>query len=104
MDLFTVNNKFSRSFKREEFAPAKPIEPPKLKKVKKLTSSEEEEKKEADAKNKEPAYPTIFISNVPHTETIESIKKFCKEFGEVQSVRLRSIPMRASIALQRYME
>jgi RNA recognition motif-containing protein len=94
MDLFADNNKFSRSFKREEFAPKPVVEKPTKVNAKRPSSEDESgEKKEADAIEKDPEYPTVFIGNVPHSETIESIKKFCKEFGEVQSVRLRSIPM-----------
>lgn len=36
---------------------------------------------------------TIFIGNISLSEDIKSIRKFCKQFGEVESVRLRSIPM-----------
>eukprot|EP01038_Epipyxis_sp_PR26KG_P008991 gene8991-12126_t len=38
-------------------------------------------------------YRTIFIGNLPITETSKSITKLCKEFGEVESVRLRSVPV-----------
>ena len=36
---------------------------------------------------------TVFIGNVPVSETIKSITKFCTEFGEVDTVRLRSVPV-----------
>jgi nucleolar protein 12 len=36
---------------------------------------------------------TIFLGNVPTSETVKSITKMCTEFGEVESVRLRSVPV-----------
>jgi nucleolar protein 12 len=36
---------------------------------------------------------TIFLGNVPTSETVKSITKMCSEFGEVESVRLRSVPV-----------
>jgi nucleolar protein 12 len=36
---------------------------------------------------------TIFLGNVPITEDVKSITKFCSEYGEVESVRLRSVPV-----------
>lgn len=36
---------------------------------------------------------TVFLGNVPKTETVKSLKKYCTNFGEVESVRLRSIPV-----------
>lgn len=36
---------------------------------------------------------TVFLGNVPKAETVKSLKKYCTQFGEVESVRLRSIPV-----------
>lgn len=36
---------------------------------------------------------TIFIGNIPKSETVKSVTKFCTEFGAVESVRLRSVPV-----------
>lgn len=36
---------------------------------------------------------TLFIGNIPLSESIKSIKRLCAEFGEVVSVRLRSVPI-----------
>jgi len=36
---------------------------------------------------------TVFLGNVPINETVKSITKMCSEFGEIESVRLRSIPV-----------
>jgi len=36
---------------------------------------------------------TVFIGNVPISETAKSITRLCTEFGEVESVRLRSVPV-----------
>lgn len=35
---------------------------------------------------------TAFLGNLSLSENVKSITKLCKEFGEVQSVRLRSVP------------
>ncbi len=36
---------------------------------------------------------TVFLGNVPITQNVKSLTKFCREFGEVESVRLRSLPV-----------
>ena len=36
---------------------------------------------------------TVFLGNVPISQTVKSLTKFCSEFGEVESVRLRSLPV-----------
>ena len=36
---------------------------------------------------------TVFLGNIPITETIKTIKKFCSHYGNVESVRLRSVPI-----------
>ena len=36
---------------------------------------------------------TVFLGNVPKSETVKTLKKYCTQFGEVESVRLRSIPV-----------
>jgi RNA recognition motif-containing protein len=35
---------------------------------------------------------TIFVGNIPITETVASIKTYFGQFGQVESVRLRSVP------------
>ncbi len=55
------------------------------------------EKKKDGAENKDGNVTrdklTIFVGNVPTTETIASITKLFKEFGDIESVRLRSVPI-----------
>lgn len=36
---------------------------------------------------------TVFMGNVPKSETVKTLKKYCTQFGEVESVRLRSVPV-----------
>jgi nucleolar protein 12 len=48
-----------------------------------------EEKEEKDEKDQR----TIFAGNIPITATITSLKTFFQEFGPVDSVRLRSVPI-----------
>ena len=36
---------------------------------------------------------TAFFGNIPISETVKSVKKYCARFGDVESVRLRSIPV-----------
>jgi nucleolar protein 12 len=39
------------------------------------------------------SHVTIFIGNIPKTESIKSLTKFCSKFGAVESCRLRSVPV-----------
>lgn len=39
------------------------------------------------------SHVTIFIGNIPKSESVKSITKFCSEFGIVESCRLRSVPV-----------
>ena len=36
---------------------------------------------------------TVFMGNIPITETQKTLRVFCKPFGEVESIRLRSVPV-----------
>jgi RNA recognition motif-containing protein len=36
---------------------------------------------------------TVFVGNIPTSETTKSITKFFKTYGEIESVRLRSVPV-----------
>ena len=36
---------------------------------------------------------TVFMGNIPKTETVKTLKKYCTQFGEVESIRLRSVPV-----------
>lgn len=47
-----------------------------------------------DSTNDPSALPrTVFIGNIPLTETVKSIRHICQEFGDVESLRLRSVPI-----------
>lgn len=45
------------------------------------------------AKHKDDDDCTIFVGNVPITESIKTVTKFFKSYGEIMSVRLRSVPI-----------
>lgn len=45
------------------------------------------------AKHKDDDDCTIFVGNVPITESIKTVTKFFKSYGEIESVRLRSVPI-----------
>lgn len=45
------------------------------------------------AKHKDDDDCTIFVGNVPLTESIKTVTKFFKSYGEIMSVRLRSVPI-----------
>jgi nucleolar protein 12 len=36
---------------------------------------------------------TVFMGNIPKSETVKTLKKYCTQFGEVESIRLRSVPV-----------
>ena len=36
---------------------------------------------------------TIFVGNIPLSADVKSLKKYFKEFGEIESIRLRSVPI-----------
>lgn len=36
---------------------------------------------------------TIFVGNIPITETVNSIRQYFSEFGQIDSVRIRSVPV-----------
>jgi len=48
---------------------------------------------DSDSVKKQLERRTLFMGNVPISETEKSISKFCSEFGQVESVRLRSVPI-----------
>jgi nucleolar protein 12 len=109
--IFTESSKqlFARSFKPEEF--------PKLKIEKKINeeSLKKKRKKEKTKKvlNETPVdddivknevhatqednhtkiSTTLFVGNIPITENVRSITKLFQEFGNIESVRLRSVPV-----------
>jgi RNA recognition motif-containing protein len=60
-------------------------------------TTEETRKGDDDINNEQTARAdqqgrTLFIGNIPLSQTIKSIKQLCSEFGKVESVRLRSVP------------
>lgn len=48
------------------------------------TPAEEKEVKDLD---------TIFVGNIPVSETVKSLTKFFKTYGEIDNIRLRSVPV-----------
>jgi RNA recognition motif-containing protein len=111
--IFTESSKqlFARSFKPEEF--------PKLKIEKKVIEDESSKKKRKKEKTKKilndtpldgdnvkneveivtlpdanmKGSTTLFVGNIPITENVRSITKLFQEFGGIESVRLRSVPV-----------
>jgi RNA recognition motif-containing protein len=57
------------------------------------TSSDDEFTKPASSQSTDKDDRTVFLGNLPLSESIKSITKMCNEFGEVESVRLRSVPV-----------
>jgi nucleolar protein 12 len=56
-----------------------------------VLAQEQEQEQEGDVNSKDAR--TAFFGNVPITETEKSLTAFCSEFGEVESIRLRSLPV-----------
>ena len=46
-----------------------------------------------DGKESDPEPRTIFVGNIPLTANAQLLKRFFKEYGEVESLRLRSVPI-----------
>lgn len=91
---------FARTEKQIEFSQKHvPVEQPRVKKpkhkatketpkIEESTTSIEVDNNQDDKTNK-----TIFVGNIPIEETVKSITKYFEEFGEIESVRLRSLPI-----------
>jgi RNA recognition motif-containing protein len=110
--IFSDTNKakFERAFKSTEFiqTPRKRAAEEKATKEPEKTKKPKHKKKAKEEFAEEGKTPTltggsggyddtdesrtIFIGNIPTSETPESIKSFCKDFGKVLSIRLRSVP------------
>lgn len=104
--------KFARVFKAPEFdLPTKKVPEPigeggdvdpleKPKKQRKERKPKSEASPDSEAVAAEPAeggdkqdQSTIFVGNIPTTETVKSLTKFLKVYGEIESIRLRSVPI-----------
>jgi nucleolar protein 12 len=121
-DMFSdvSRTKFERKVKPAELIPTKRIDPNVEKKVKKKKWSKIAKENEAKAAaaaasgagedgddsdhvtqqetdqdtsaKADQQKRTVFMGNIPLTQTIKDIKTLCSEFGKVDSVRLRSVP------------
>lgn len=102
--LFSENSKakFERSFKPEELVPRKkePRENEKKKKKKRKhiesiaqTDIPESSTEPLPAQSISEADRTVFVGNIAIAETQKSIKRIFSDCGEVESVRLRSVPI-----------
>ena len=104
--------KFERVFKPEEFiAPKKEPAEDGTKKVKKRkhkaiaaeqalleqTSAEQTVNEirgtQSDATDSSESARTVFVGNIPTSESVKSLKKLFIDVGEVESIRLRSVPI-----------
>ena len=48
---------------------------------------------ETDEEKEAKANKTLFIGNVSTTTSLKAIRKICEEFGEIDSIRMRSLPV-----------
>jgi RNA recognition motif-containing protein len=104
-----AQKKFARIYRPEEFeVPVKKAKP-----VPEPTEAEDAKKKKRKRKVEEAAAEgteeqsvdaavedskvgdrdTIFVGNIPITESTKSLTKFFKTYGEIDSIRLRSVPV-----------
>jgi nucleolar protein 12 len=107
-------SKFNRLIRPQEFVPAPQI----ISKVpEEPTALQHSKKRKQEANNDQPkdqisenseiqvkvteteeekslkAGKTLFIGNLSTTTSVKDIKKLCAEYGEVESIRLRSVPI-----------
>ena len=106
-NLFSQQNqdKFKRAIKPKEFEQKKKVEIDERgnrKDIKKNKKPKHPKKSKDEIEQRPPPIPvnaneanakTIFVGNIPLTETVKSLKRYFKEFGEVDSLRLRSVPI-----------
>mmetsp|Transcript_22562 Transcript_22562/g.32982 ORF Transcript_22562/g.32982 Transcript_22562/m.32982 type:complete len:386 (+) Transcript_22562:85-1242(+) len=112
-ELFSESSKanFARTHKPEEFQPKKrpqdeKEEPPKrVKKPKhKHTKKEQDEASDVaqdstqavdnDTSDEEAKKQrTVFVGNIPISATLKSVRKIFSEFGDIESIRMRSVPI-----------
>lgn len=114
----SAKQKFARVYKPEEFdVPVKKVREPVEGEATEDAEPVEEEKKKRKERKRKPevsvdadgneipvteAAPvdnnakdldTIFVGNIPVTETVKSLTKFFKTYGEIDNIRLRSVPV-----------
>eukprot|EP01032_Pedospumella_encystans_P032016 gene32016-36146_t len=116
----SAKQKFARVYKPEEFdVPVKKVKEPVEGEADDVEPIEEDDKKKKRKERKRKAevsvdadgveipaadapaavegeskdLDTIFVGNIPVTETQKSLTKFFKAYGEIDSIRLRSVPV-----------
>ena len=116
----SAKQKFARVYKPEEFdVPVKKVKEPVEGEADDVEPIEEDDKKRKRKERKRKAevsvdadgveipaadapapvegeskdLDTIFVGNIPVTETQKSLTKFFKAYGEIDSIRLRSVPV-----------
>lgn len=103
--IFNDASRFQRVAKVEEFITVKktPVEPLHEKKKRKRDRDEEDDEEKALDKaletravnlpsEDEKIDNTIFIGNVPMSLPLKKLTQYFKEFGEIESIRMRSVP------------
>lgn len=115
----SAKQKFARVYKPEEFdIPVKTLKEPTEEEVEDVAAIENSKKKPRKRKAEAPAdgsavsaettedgsaapveggkggdLDTIFVGNIPVTESVKTLTKFFKTYGEVDNIRLRSVPV-----------
>lgn len=57
------------------------------------TSPNEERHVETEDEKKSKASRTVFVGNIPKAMTSKQVHKLCEQYGEIDSIRLRSVPV-----------
>jgi len=80
--------------KREESAEVENVDDEQLNVPKPEIDEVTRKKKEIDQEKNE---RTLFVGNVPTTYSTKSLSKYFSEFGEVESIRIRSVPIAGNL-------
>lgn len=101
--LFSAESqqKFNRESKPQEIVREKKVTAPAIDESKSSgderqvnhKNSKRERVEETEEQKAEKANKTLFIGNVSTSTSLKAIRKICEEFGEIDSVRMRSLPV-----------
>lgn len=88
------NTPIQRKRKLSENVESEKVEQPKKQKINNSSNSEKRNEKKENAKNEKlVADRTVFVGNIPLPTTTSKLKKLFSKYGNVETVRIRGIPV-----------